>query len=78
MFAVHLTESQIRLLDQQVSGRGGYQSLLRRLRRSVHRSSGLLVLPQEDVERIRRYAFDYGNGGWEERLIALFGKSVLH
>ena len=30
----------------------------------------------EDVERIARYAFDLGNGGWQTRLLGIFGRGA--
>ena len=55
-------------------GDGGYQSLLVSLQKSINRTTGELDLTEEDLERIPRYAFDYGNGGWENRLVAIFGR----
>lgn len=55
---------------------GGYQSLLVNLQRRINRQTGSLMLTQSDLERIPRYAFDYGNGGWENRLMAIFGRTL--
>ncbi len=55
---------------------GGYQSLLVGLQQRVDRATGRLSLTTEDRERIRRYAFQYGNGGWENRLVAIFGRTL--
>jgi hypothetical protein len=38
----------------------------------VNRHSWRLDLDEQDLERIPRYAFDYGNGGWESRLRGIF------
>lgn len=55
---------------------GGYQSLLVGLQRRVDRTTGKLKLTAKDLERIPRYAFNYGNGGWENRLTAIFSRTL--
>jgi hypothetical protein len=76
---VTLTASEIdELFIQRAStrGDGGYQSLLVSLQERVNKVSGAIVLTHDDLERIPRYAFDYGNGGWENRLSAIFGRVI--
>lgn len=70
---VTLTQSQMSVLFRQVNGQGGFQQLLRRLRRKIDRQSRAITLSAKDLEQIPRYAFDYGNGGWESRLRDIFG-----
>ena len=66
-------EMEILLLqDPQTERRGGYQSFLVQLQRKTDRATGALRLSASDLERIPRYAFDYGNGGWEDRLRGIF------
>lgn len=55
---------------------GGYQGLLVGLQKRINRSTGQIALTAEELERIPRYAFDYGNGGWENRLTAIFQRSL--
>ncbi|PKK88221.1 MAG: aspartyl-tRNA synthetase [Candidatus Wallbacteria bacterium HGW-Wallbacteria-1] len=55
---------------------GGWQSLLIKLQTQTNRHTGRIYLTLKDLERIRRYAFDYGNGGWENRLTAIFARSL--
>lgn len=55
---------------------GGFQSLLVSLRKRTNPTTGDLILTSSDLERIARYAFDYGNGGWENRLIKIFARHV--
>lgn len=55
---------------------GGYQSLLVGLQQRINRETGHIVLNKRDLERIPRYAFDYGVGGWENRLVAIFGRTL--
>jgi len=76
---VFLTKAEISELDRQdpvTKSRGGWQSLLVGLQLRVLRSNGQLDLTATDLERISRYAFGYGNGGWESRLRRIFGRSL--
>ena len=76
---VVLWPDEIALLNRQhpsTRGRGGFQSLLVDLASRVDSATGQLSLSVRDLERIARYAFDYGNGGWECRLRNIFGRSL--
>lgn len=76
---VYLTPAEIAVLDRQdPSSRadGGWQGLLVRLQGKVDRATGQLTLDAQDLEQIPRYAFDYGNGGWEDRLTGIFGRTL--
>jgi hypothetical protein len=55
---------------------GGYQSLLVGLQQRINQATGQITLNRRDLERIPRYAFDYGVGGWENRLLAIFGRAL--
>jgi hypothetical protein len=59
---------------------GGFQNLIRKLRTQVGhygvRTWASITLYPEDLERIPRYAFDYKGGGWQARLIAIFGRTL--
>lgn len=48
-------------------GQGGWQSLLRRLKRDLEQSSQL-TLTSVDLKRIVRYIGAYGTGGYQRRL----------
>ncbi len=67
MVRVALTPDIVELIKRPVEGQGGLQSLLRRLNRNLS-PDGSLNLSDTDVERIRRYASKYGQGGFEDRL----------
>ncbi len=76
---VNLNAAEVAELDKQdpaTAGDGGYQSLMVSLARRVERSTGHLHLTADDLRRIPMYAFDYGNGGWEDRLKAAFGRTL--
>jgi hypothetical protein len=63
-------------LFRPVSGDGGFQGLLRNLRRKINRVNGEITLTPADLEKIPRYAFEYGNGGWEGRLRGIFERHL--
>lgn len=62
--------------DPQTKGHGGFQSLLVGLQNRLNGATGELHLSDEDLERIQRYAFVYGNGGWQNRLLQIFGREL--
>jgi hypothetical protein len=74
-----LTAAEVAALDKQApatANDGGFQSLLVSIQQRVNRATNQLTLTADDLRRIPMYAFDYGNGGWEDRLIAAFGRSL--
>jgi len=76
---VTLTPPEIAEIDKQdpaTSADGGYQSLLVSLQGRIDRTTGQLHLTADDLRRIPMYAFKYGNGGWEDRLVAAFGRTL--
>ena len=77
--SVVLSPHEIAVLDRQdpsTEQDGGWQSLLVGLQQKLNRDTGELVLDDADLERIPRYAFDYGNGGWESRLLNIFERHL--
>ena len=79
MREVFLTKAEVAELDKQdpaTRGDGGFQGLMVSLQEKVNRASGALLLTDDDLRRIPMYAFDYRNGGWEDRLIAAFGRTL--
>jgi hypothetical protein len=62
--------------DPSVEKNGGWQRLIGRLQKGVNHSTGNLTIGAKDVLRIPQYAFDYGNGGWEDTLKAIFGRTL--
>ena len=79
MRTVFLDVFEIEALDRQdpdTESDGGWQSLLIRLQEKVDRLTGCLHLDARDLEQIPRYAFEYGNGGWEDRLKSVFERTL--
>jgi hypothetical protein len=74
-----LNDTELAELDRQdpaTEDNGGFQSLMVGLQKRVDRATGNLSLTRRDLERIRSYAFDYKNGGWQGRLIRAFGRHL--
>ncbi len=69
-----LNRDEIAELDRPVNGTGGFESLLRRLQKQVNHATGEVKLTADDLAEIQRYAFDYDQGGFENRLLAIFGR----
>jgi site-specific DNA-methyltransferase (adenine-specific) len=55
---------------------GGYQGFLVKLQNKLNKTTRHLHLDEDDLERIPRYAFDYGQGGWEGSLKAIFQRHL--
>lgn len=79
MITVTLTPEELAVLFKQSADSktdGGWQKLLVTLQELTNESTGSVQIPPIILERIQRYAFDYGNGGWEDRLTAIFGRTL--
>lgn len=76
---VVLNNAEIALLDEQdpaSRGDGGFQRLMVDLQTGLRRSTKELKLSDDDLARIPKYAFDYKQGGWEDRLKGIFGRTL--
>ena len=76
---VVLNDAEIALLDEQDSssrGDGGFQRLMVDLKAGLRRPTKELKLSDDDLERIPKYAFDYKQGGWEDRLKGIFSRTL--
>ena len=62
--------------DPATQDDGGWQRLLVTLQELTDRPTGDITIPPRILERIQRYAFDYGNGGWEGRLRGIFERHL--
>ncbi len=62
--------------DPSTESDGGFQKLLITLQYLLDENSGTIELPDVLLERIPRYAFEYGNGGWENRLESIFSRTL--
>ena len=78
MFVV-LTPEELELLDRQdpsTASDGGFQKMLVDFQKRVRRGTSELKLTDDDIERIAKYAFDFKNGGWQNRLVGIFGRAL--
>lgn len=62
--------------DPSTAGDGGFQKFLVKLQGQYRGGSQELAFDDDDLERARRYAFDYGHGTWENRLRRIFGSEL--
>jgi hypothetical protein len=74
---VTLTKPEMKCLFRQfiyTHNDGGFQRFLVDLQDKVNMKTGEINLTKRDLERIPRYAFKYGKGGWENRFVGAFGR----
>lgn len=76
MQTVRLNEDEQKELAREAAGSGGFQSLIEALQQKLDPITGHLALSTSDLEKIGRYAFDYGNGGFEGRLRKIFEREL--
>jgi len=63
-----LNAEELSELRKPLKGPGGFQDFLKQIRQRAAIRGGKLELSQDDIDKIRRYAFDYKDGGYEGRL----------
>ena len=64
--------SELMKADPATERDGGYQGLLVELQRALKAYE--ITITKAQMERIHRYAFEYKNGGWQGRLLKIFGR----
>lgn len=67
---IYLSPEQQTLVLRPVNGRGGFQSLLRRIQRSWDPGTSTLNVAQKDLEVILREIGRGPRGGFQQRLAA--------
>lgn len=76
---IKLTVGEIEALEKtpvSSASDGGFQNFLVQLQHRIDSDTGELELDSEDLERIHRYAFNYKNGGWQNRLKTIFARNL--
>ena len=58
------------------AGDGGFQQLLVKLQEQLNLETKELQLDDDDLRRIPQYAFDYKQGGWQNRLELIFCRTL--
>lgn len=72
---VHLNRRTVALLRRPIRGRGGFQTLLRRIQ---HRLVGETVdLEEGELEMLNRYSHSYGRGGFQNRTTSALADAQL-
>jgi hypothetical protein len=63
---LQLSPLELKRYARPVRGRGGYQTLLRRLQQQIS-PAGVLDISDADLGKLIRYSFEYGEGGFQDR-----------
>ncbi len=62
---IQLTDRELAKILKPVKGQGGFQALLRRIQKQVQ--GNVLEASDADIEKLIRYSFEYGQGGFQEQ-----------
>jgi hypothetical protein len=68
---IPLSSRAVNALSKPIVGKGGHQTLLRRLQRQI--ADGELSVSPDDMEKMLRYMLSYGSGGFQQRIAAATG-----
>jgi len=60
--------------DPTTANDGGFQNFMIRLQKQARRPSLEIRLDEDDIERIRKYAADSKHGGFQQRILKIFGR----
>lgn len=71
-----LNNTEEKLLLEPNKGSDWFQSLFNKLRSNFTSQIMQLVLDDDVLEKIPRYAFKYKQGGWQKKLISIFGRHL--
>ena len=66
---VSLTSEEAALLSRPGEGEGGFQSFLRSVQERIEGNT--VTLSRSDIEKVVRYSTQYGEGGFQDRIVAL-------
>ena len=79
MPTVTLTKDEVvSLFEQQptTATDGGFQGLFVKLQGQFDQTTNDLALDDDDLRRIPQYAYDYRQGGWQDRLERIFARTL--
>jgi hypothetical protein len=60
--------------DPKTAHDGGFQNFIVRLQQQARPRTQEIKLDEDDVGRIRQYAADATRGGWQARMLKIFGR----
>jgi hypothetical protein len=63
---IQLSPAEVARDSRPVRGQGGFQTLLRRIAKQIS-GDGVLTISESDLEKLIRYSFQYGQGGFQGR-----------
>lgn len=72
---IQLNAAERSELAKQIAGQGGFQGLMKRLRQRAA-ISAKLTLSNDEIAQIGKYAFYESGGGYENRLKAIFQRTL--
>ena len=64
---MQLNEEEFERFSRPVRGHGGFQTLLRNIQNGIDPDTQVLDISEGDLERLIRYSFNYGDGGFQGR-----------
>ena len=64
---MQLNDDEYERFRRPVRGQGGFQTLLHRIQSGINPDTKVLEISEEDLEKLIRYSFDYGDGGFQGR-----------
>ncbi len=62
--------------DRETKKDGGFQGFMVGLQEKTNTATQTVKLTEKDLEKIPEMAFDSGKGGWEDRLVKIFGRTL--
>lgn len=74
MVYFELNPEEIAELDRDVAGVGGFQSFIKGFQKQLNHATGEIKLTDDDMTEIQHFAFDYEQGGFQDRLLFIFGR----
>ncbi len=77
--ALQLNPAEYEIVSRQDAATkddGGYQRLMVTLQEITDETTLVMVLPRHLIPRLQRYAFTYGQGGWEDRITGIFSRHL--
>lgn len=66
----NLSIEQINDLLKEQKGTGGFQSLMNMIKNKI----ATIEFSDDEMDRLNKYANNYGQGGWQDKLKSLFFK----
>ena len=71
---LELNAAEVAELNRPARGVGGFQSFIERPQSQVNHATATIKVTNDDVAEIQHYAFDFKQGGFQERLLFIFGR----